>query len=348
MNKWHSVIGYLFPVFVSLLFASCNHKELCYHHDHRLTLRVAFDWRDAPEAAPGGMVVWFYPIDGTEGDVLRIDLPGLDGGEVKVPSGKYHVISYNNDTELSRIDGSKAFHTHHLFTREGSVLEQAAGNHSQRSGDQSPRPAGTENERVTVSPDEVWGCKALDVVVTEQGVSYLCFPLSEKDNWCGLPPIVTEHVITLYPHELVCHYSYEVRNVKNLESVTDLCGVLTGMAPTLHFHDESLGTESVSISLPAYRADDTTIRGEFLTFGHHAGNEAPHRFGLYVWLRGGQTLFYGKEGEAFDVTGQIHAAPNPRRVHFIIDGFDLPPVGNDEGWKPSFDDWKEVNQDIYM
>ncbi len=346
MNKFRLTAGYLFFFLVFLLIASCDHKELCYHHDHKVTLRMAFDWRDAPEASPAGMVVWFYPIDGTEGGTLRIDLPGLNGGEVHVPAGKYHVISYNNDTELSRFDGSGAFHTHRIFTREGSILEPALGSRSPRTDTPLPRPAGTENERVVVSPDEVWGCNALDVEVTEQGVSYLCFPLEEKDDWYGRPPIVTEHVITLYPHELLCHYSYEVRNVKNLEAVTNMCGVLTGMSPTLHLHDESPGTECVSIPLPAYRADDTTIRGEFLTFGHHAGNGTPHRFGLYVWLREGKKLFYGKDEEDFDVTGQVHAAPDPRWVHFIIDGLDLPSVVSDEGWEPSFEDWHEVHEDI--
>jgi len=346
MNKLRLSAACLFIVLLSLVAVSCDHKELCYHHDHKLTLRLAFDWRDAPEASPQGMVVWFYPIEGTEGAILRIDLPGTKGGEIKVPAGKYRIISYNNDTELSRIDGTGAFHTHHAYTREGSLLEPALGSRSPRFDGLPPRPDGTGSERVVVSPDEMWGCNALDVEVTEQGVSYLCFPLEEKDDWYGRPPIVTEHVITLYPHELLCHYSYEVRNVKNLDRVTNLCGVLTGMSPALYFHDESLSPECVSIPLPAYKADATTIRGEFLTFGHHAGSEAPHRFGLYLWLGEGKSLFYGKDEAKFDVTGQIHAAPNPRRVHFIIDGLELPSAVSEQGWGPSFDDWHEINQDI--
>jgi len=313
-----------------------------------VTLRLAFDWRDAPEASPKGMVVWFYPIDDTEGESIRFDFSGMEGGELKVPAGKYNVISYNNDTELSRIGGSGAFLSHHAYTREGSILEPSSGILSSRTDNQPPRPAGTEGERVVVSPDEIWGCNALEVEVTEQGVSYLCFPLEEKDDWYGKPPIVTEHVITLYPHDLICHYSYEVRNVKNLESVTNMSAVLTGMSPELYFHDESLSSECISIPLTAYKADDTTIRGEFLTFGHNTGNEAPHRFGLYIWLRGGKTAFYGKDEESFDVTDQVHAASNPRRVHFIIDGLELPSVVSDEGWDATFDDWNNIDEEIYI
>lgn len=333
---------------IALVMSSCDHKELCYHHDHRVTLRVEFDWRDAPEASPQGMAVWFYPAEGTEGTPLRFDFKGTRGGEVRVPEGKYHLISYNNDTELSIFDGADAFHTHYAYTRPGSVFEHAAGSRSSRAGNEPPRPDGTENEGVVISPDEIWGCNAIDVEVSAQGVSYICYPLEEKSDWPGLPPVVTEHVITLFPHDHLCHYSYEVRNVRNLGSVPNMCAVLSGMSPTLHLHDESLGTESITIPLPAYRADEKTIRGEFLTFGHHEANEAPHRFGLYLWLRGGKTLFYGKDAENFNVTDQIHAAPDRRRVHFIIDGLEVPPVVGDGGWDVSFEDWIVWNGDIIM
>jgi len=336
----------MLPLLVVFLAASCDHKELCYHHDHTETLRIVFDWRDASEASPAGMVVWFYPIDGTVGSVLRFDVTGTVGREVHVPPGKYNIISYNNDTELTRFGGTDGFYTHRVFTREGSVLEPASGRRSQRFGDDVPRPDGTASERVVVSPDEVWGCNALEVVVTEQGVSYLCFPLEEKDDWYGRPPLVTEHVITLYPHDILCHYSYEVRNVRNLSSVTNMCAVLTGMAPDEELHNETPGEECVSIPLPAYKADDTTIRGEFLTFGYHAANTAPHRFGLYLWLRGGKSLFYGKSGDEFDVTAQVRGATNPRRVHFVIDGLVVPPVVSEGGWNATFEDWNDVNTEI--
>ena len=47
-----------------LVFTSCEHKELCYYHPHAAKVRVEFDWRDAPQADPAGMCVYFYPIEG--------------------------------------------------------------------------------------------------------------------------------------------------------------------------------------------------------------------------------------------------------------------------------------------
>lgn len=61
---------------------SCVHKELCYHHPHSATVRVEFDWRDAPEASPDGMCVYFYPSGG--GGVRRVDFSGRRGGEVEL------------------------------------------------------------------------------------------------------------------------------------------------------------------------------------------------------------------------------------------------------------------------
>ena len=48
---------------LTLLLAACEHKELCYHHPHVTTIRVAFDWREAPKADPEGMCVFFYPLE---------------------------------------------------------------------------------------------------------------------------------------------------------------------------------------------------------------------------------------------------------------------------------------------
>ena len=69
---------YLCIAAAAIALASCEHKELCYHHPHTVTLRVEFDWRDAPEADPDGMCVYFYPEGGGSGE--RIDFNNTTGG----------------------------------------------------------------------------------------------------------------------------------------------------------------------------------------------------------------------------------------------------------------------------
>lgn len=346
-TRYLYIFTYIMAAILAILaLPSCEHKDLCYHHPHVVKLRLQFDWRDAPDANPQGMSVFFYPIDGTDAPHRRIDFSNTTGGEIDIEVGKYHIITYNNDTEATQFNFTNDFNNHHAFTREGDLFESVTGSSA---GTKAPRASGTEDERVVISPDEIWGCNALEVEVTEQGVSYKCFPLSEKDDWYGKDPIVTEHVITLYPHDFLCLYSYEIRNVKGLDNVASMCGSLSGMAPTLHFANEELGKECVTLPFAAEKHHDgKTIVGQFLTFGHHEDNLQPHRLSLYLWMKDGSKYFYGSEGDKFNVTDQVHSAPNKRRVHIIIDGLDLPKPFEPGDMKPSIDDWFEINENIHM
>lgn len=71
------------------LLTSCEHKELCLDHSHREKLRLVFDWRDAPDADPVGMVVFFYP-ENPDGDVVRVDFDNIRGGEIEPPRREVH------------------------------------------------------------------------------------------------------------------------------------------------------------------------------------------------------------------------------------------------------------------
>lgn len=61
-----------------LLLAACDHKELCYQHPHTSSLHVVFDWREAPDADPESMYVWFFPEEG--GEPVQYHLAGKAGG----------------------------------------------------------------------------------------------------------------------------------------------------------------------------------------------------------------------------------------------------------------------------
>ena len=64
------------------LLASCEHKELCLVHPHEVAIEVKFDWRDAPQADPDGMCVYFYPLEG--GGSRRVDFNNTTGGKVEL------------------------------------------------------------------------------------------------------------------------------------------------------------------------------------------------------------------------------------------------------------------------
>ena len=159
-----------------------------------------------------------------------------------------------------------------------------------------------------------------------------------------------ELVITLYPHELVCDYTLEVRNVKNINCVTQVSGILTGMSPLLVVHDESMGTTPVTLPYECHTSDNKII-AQFYTFGHNEDVADPHRVVLYIWMTDKKIHCYGLDTDRFNVTEQVHTAPDRRHVHLIIDGLDLPETGSGEGMgdiSPSVDDWIEEREDILM
>ncbi len=347
-NAYPSRIIALLLAVISLVFSSCEHKDLCYHHHHLVKLRLIFDWRDCTDPErPVGMCVYFYPKQG--GQPLLFHFDNIEGGEVEIPAGDYVALSYNNDAPSVQTRFDHAHDLHELFTREGGLFEPLGiyrGNYSS-----VPRVPGGEDERVIICPDMMWGCAVAEIEVDPQGVSYICVPEKDKDPWLGIPPTVTENTITLFPHELTCIYTYEIRNVRNMEQITKMCASLSGMAPTLRVFDEELGRECVTHPFDAVaRPSVNKITGRFITFGHHEENPQAHRMMLYVWTKDGKQYCYGSSGDQFDLTDQVHAAPNRRRVHLIIDGLDIPTPVQPEtgGMAPDIDDWGEVFVDLEM
>jgi hypothetical protein len=121
------------------------------------------------------------------------------------------------------------------------------------------------------------------------------------------------------------------------------------MSGGINLSTQRLFSESITLPLESSFDKISTIKGSFITFGHHEENPDPHRMLLYVWMDDGQKLLYGSDIDRFDVTDQIHNAPDKRRVHIVIEGLDLPqPIENGHGFNPSVDDWDVVEGDIMM
>lgn len=80
---------------VAFLTASCDQKDLVYDGEDT-TLRVVFDWQLAPNSAPEGMTILFFPAD-SRSMSWRFDIAGRDGGNVELLSGVYDVLAFNND-----------------------------------------------------------------------------------------------------------------------------------------------------------------------------------------------------------------------------------------------------------
>lgn len=318
----------LLPGIIAMMLSSCNHKELCYEHPHRSTVRVEFDWTYAPDANPEGMCVYFYPLEGEDAPARRFDFSGRTGGEIDIQVGKYRVMCYNNDTEATQFRFTDDYFKHEAHTREGNIFEGIFGS----GASYAPGAKGTEDQRVFISPDMVWsGVVEFDEV-----------PMASNE---AKPRAVrTDHVITLFPQEQICTYTYEILDVKNLKYASQMCATISGMSSSMNISTGDIHQEPVRVPFDAHSDGVSTITGRFLTFGHHELNTEPHKMVLYVWFVDGSTIYY-----TFDVTQQVHNAPDKRHVHIVIRGLDFPqPVSNGSGFKPSVDGWQEVREDIEM
>ena len=111
MRACHTALCLTAAMLAALLLGGCEGRELCYDHSHKLPVSIRFDWTDVPEAQPETMVVWFFPVDGSQG--LRFELTG-DGNtsrtsfdaEVRVPAGTYRMVCHNGSTEFNVERGS--------------------------------------------------------------------------------------------------------------------------------------------------------------------------------------------------------------------------------------------------
>ena len=113
---------YALLMVLSMIFVSCEHKELCYSHPHSTKVSVVFDWSQMPAAyTPGGMRVIFYPRSGGE-EIVR-DFVGKRGGCVEIPSGVYDVVCFNNDTQRVKRQVSRRLATSRLSARPTICVE---------------------------------------------------------------------------------------------------------------------------------------------------------------------------------------------------------------------------------
>lgn len=353
-----TMIKYITIIAIAILsitsFSSCEHKDLCYHHPHKTRLKIEFNWEKAPDAYAKGMCVYFYAVDGSS--YRRFDFSNAEGGYVEINEGVYNVIVYNNDTEGVLFKNTKSYDSHHLYTREGNILENLYGSTAQS----APRAKGSEDERVVITPDMMWGCAVTQVEVTLTGTHYehetitgdMDAPQLKVDN---TPEDV---ILTFYPEDMLCAYTYEIRNVKNIEEVKLACASLSGMSGGMTISNGELSKECITLPIPATcDIKEKRITGGFYTFGHHEDNTKEHRMLLYVVNQDEEKFYYGdpvdedKRGEnykdLFNVTEQIDTAPNKRRVHIIIDSLTIKSHIN-EDYVPTVDDWINENHDIIM
>ena len=85
-------------VFLSLLLASCDYKDLYYApaQSHTAQVKVPVDWTLFDEEQPTGMTVMAYPKDG--GKPVSMLTNDLRAARLSLPEGSYDVLVFNQST----------------------------------------------------------------------------------------------------------------------------------------------------------------------------------------------------------------------------------------------------------
>lgn len=297
------------------IFAGCEHKDLYY--DSAGQVKIVFDWRNAPDANPASMVTQFFGEPGTSS--LRFIYQGKDGGVITLPLGSYSGIAVNGDdndwVRLRHVDDVENYETYTI----DALNTQAYGLPSRA----LPRAEGTEGERMAEPPGMLWSDR-------QDNIEHYDY---------------SNDTITFYPEEVICHYTVDIYDVTNLEYVNraQIDGTISGMAEGFN-HGAKRPTDA-HVTMPFLLTGDApakTLHAEFLTFGESPSDPGRHILSVYMFLTDGSKWYYN-----FDVTSQVHDAPDPRHVHITLRGLTVPhPITDEGGFRPNVNDWQ--TEDIEM
>lgn len=153
----------------------CNACRKTLTYDYRgIPVRVSFDW-EGVGAKPEGMRVIFYPLD-REGTPY-VDNIAPDGGTVELPSGRYAVVMFNNDSETILIDGEKSFGTIRAYTRTVTTVDPSLANAGSDGGLLDARAETAAGIPVVNRPDKLFGVSIGELSVggeTSRGSEQAC------------------------------------------------------------------------------------------------------------------------------------------------------------------------------
>lgn len=307
---------------LAMLFGlnSCEHKELCYTHPHFSTIRVIFDWENIPENERPEGMRVKFFPSNGQGECWIFDFPGGKGRAIELPQNNYQVICYNYDTEGVFWQDENNFLS---FRAETEDVEAPDGS------------------RACLTPSRLVGDYKMQVDLAD-------IPEDE------------ERVVTLTPKIMVCHYTYDVYGINNVDNISSIQASLSGMSGGLLMAGDHLPEDLSEKLLFDGRVANSQdyITGDFYTFGYSTIPDEQNIFKLYIRYRSGKSYIF-----TYDVTSQVHAVPVTGHigdVHIKIYFENQPPSppdiddgGNEGGTPPSnsgfdvgADDWNDVTTDI--
>lgn len=297
-----------------ILITGCRYKDLDYQYALVAHVRVTFDWSDSPSAAPQGMRVLFYPVNG--GEPYEENLSGMNGGLTDVPTGRYNIVAFNNDTETIRWRGAELQDSLEAYTRGTSILDDFKSA-------EAPKAEGTENEPIVLAPDKMWRAYLADVAIVQGD---------------------EEQIVPMKPEPATVHLSFDLSTVTNSKGISNIRAAISGLSGSRFFGSNLLSVKPSIVPFDGKISDTdaTKIIGEVDIFGKCPDTSVKQLFTIYCWSPGGNVK------ATFDVTDQIKNAPDPTNIHLVLVGtIDIPEgVGNGGGFHPDVGEWTDHNEGL--
>lgn len=228
-------------------------------------------------------------------------------GYIACPAGKYQLLAYNWDTEVTQI-------------REPENCFKATAYTSQ---------ALTKAESVHYAPDFLF----VDESIVE-------FP-----NITKVDTLYDANRQYFSASSIVESYYFQVP-VKNMEGVAEITAVVTGMAEDKKLINRNIGDAPVSMITSMSKgyvvADVTTVYATVNTFGHFPGAESSIHLIFYMTLVDGQSATID-----IDISDKFDSPEAVDNNWIIIkDVYEAPKPKPGSGFKPGLDKWEDIDADI--
>lgn len=319
----HTALAFIATLML-FLFASCEHKDLCYRHPHVQNVLLVFDWRHISNV-PGAMRVFFYPVNNSRRTAPYVfdisSATAAEGTEILVEEGIYHVVSFNIDTENILYRNENILSEFEVYTQERMLTLNA----------RKDNRVVTRSLPLVGTPD--WMCRA-----------------SSEEVRIGHAQDEGPVRIVLTPRPAVSKFICEIRGVKNLQYVKSVVGTLSGVAGSLFMGTGMLPTVSSIVHFDM-QIKDNLLTGDFLLFGLHSPLMEADKNILTLYFR----TEVGVRSVSFDVSDRIEIEEDKSqyviKANVIIDAdIDLPsPIVSDEGGiAVDAEEWDAIYIDIDM
>lgn len=319
-------------VCMGTLLASCDHKELCYDHNHPVRARIEVDWSQFTEEVPTGMTVSLFSQDD---ESVHTQLSNNTSYvDVNVSPGLYRAFVFNQSTtEFGSL----------TFERMDDMFDATV-----RAADRASRwfKARDANERLVQNPE--W------FAVGVQSNIYVPKEMARRSNRVEARSVIAR--LTPLCVVYTIHVRIHVRNIYNLRSArASLDGLADGYRIGILEPTSTLATqllENWTVERDSDNPANGTIRADITSFGLPYGHqnlpEANHLNLSFLLVDNKTTVSFDfPVGNAFRTDQGLSLSLSLDRS---IDA-PLPDVkpegGQSGGFDAKVDDWgDEVNIDI--